>query len=90
MRHAYAQGVARAFRKFAVDAGAVSRIAQATGKPSNALHYAELAGLGLLTPKVIDDLTDEHTSTKDRLLSGAELAGLATLAIPTVHHLMHA
>ena len=90
MRHAYTQGAAQAFQKFAVAPGAMARVAQAAGKPSNALHYAELAGLGLLTPKVVDDLTDEHASTKDRILSGAELAGLGTLAVPTLHHLMHA
>ena len=79
-RNAYAQGAAQAFRKFALDAGIAS-------------HVAELAGLGLLSVPALNHLLGdpEHDSpTKKRVMAGTELAGLGTLAVPTLQHLMHA
>lgn len=79
MRHAYAQGTAQAFQKFALDA-------------ETAKHVADLAGLGLLSVPVLNHLlgSPEHDSpTKKRVMAGSELAGLGALAVPTIHHLMH-
>jgi hypothetical protein len=50
-------------------------------------HLLELLGLGALSVPVLHHLAKAETGT-DRAMSGVELGGLSTLALPSIGHLL--
>ena len=69
-----AAGVADAFSRFGVTR-------------ETAPHLLELLGLGALSVPVVHHLAKAETGT-DRAMSGVEFGGLATLAAPSITHLL--
>jgi hypothetical protein len=50
-------------------------------------HLLELLGLGALSVPVVHHMANAESGT-DRAMSGVELGGLATLAAPSITHLL--